>query len=212
MLNSLRHDPEPLLAPRPAGDRRRSSGLRDVRLDGAAGRRRRPWGHLPEGAPVPGRSHWFARVAWAGTARHPRLPRLHPALSVDGPPGAMRRRRHDRGRLGRGDTAAARLPCAVPGRAPPAAPAPRREPLPGPCAGAGRRARALPGTRCQAGCATCWTCRPGARSSPPSSPGPFRTTAALAAVARYSPLLECGAGTGYWAALLARQRSGRAGQ
>jgi hypothetical protein len=200
-LNSQRHDPGPLLA------RGRlvtvdghpicaSCGLAVLPLDAGG------WGHLPEGAPVPGRSHWFARLDWRElrdirdyrdfTRRYPWT--VRPELcggavttEEDWAEG-MRRLRDYHARF----PAARRRRRLHPGQNP-------YLDLAQVLAGGRRLAWAalpagvrnvldLPSRRKELAAVFAWAI--------PDDP-------ALALLARYSPLLECGAGTGYWAALLA---------
>lgn len=162
------------------------------------------WGHLPAGAPVPSRSRWLARPAWQDLRairsyrsfirRYPWT--VRPELcggavtTEDDWAEGMRRLRdyhaqllaaRRRRRLGAGDNHYLSLAQVLAGGQRLAWHA-----VPGGL----RNVLDLPSRRKELAAIFAWAI--------PDDP-------ALAMVARYSPLLECGAGTGYWAALLARR-------
>jgi hypothetical protein len=195
MLYSRRHDPGPLVAvdghPVCA-----SCGSAVLPLDAGG------WGHLPAGAPVPSRSDWLARLDWRElrdirdyrdfTRRYPWT--VRPELcggavttEEDWAEGVRRLRDYH-----------ARFPAAR------------------------RRRRLRPGQNpyldlahvLAGGLRLAWSALPGGLRNVLDLPSRRKELAAvfawaipddpaLAMVARYSPVLECGAGTGYWAALLA---------
>lgn len=159
------------------------------------------WDHLPEGQPFPRRSRWFARVTWAElrglrgyqdfTERYPWT--VRPELcggaitTKDDWQEGMLRLRDYHGQL----TAARRQRALRPGDNPYLD---LVQVLGGARVSGGwavSRGLAhvldLPARRQELAAVFSW-----------AIPGP----AALEAVARHGPLLECGAGTGYWAALL----------
>jgi len=202
MLNSQRHDPGPLL-----------SRGRLVTVDGhpvcaSCGSAVLPvddpdgWRHLPEGAPVPGRSQWLVPLAWEdlrGIGDYREFSRryrwtVRPELCGGGVTTeedwaeGMRRLRDYHAQL----LAAHSRLCLPPGENPyldlarglAGGPDLAWHAVPGGL----RNVLDLPTRRRELAALFAW--------SIPGGP-------ALAAMARYSPLLECGAGTGYWAALLA---------
>jgi hypothetical protein len=200
-LTCQRHDPGPLLA---RGRLVTVDGHPVCRSCGAAVLPLDPggWGHLPEGAPVPSRSRWFARLAWQelrdiGTYRDftQRYPwTVRPELcggavttEEDWAEGVRRLRDYHaqflaarrRRRLHSGENPYLELVQVLAGGQRLAWPA-----LPGGL----RNVLDLPSRRKELAGLFAWAI--------PDDP-------ALALAARYSPLLECGAGTGYWAALLA---------
>jgi hypothetical protein len=161
------------------------------------------WEHLPEGTPVPSRSHWFARLGWRElrdirdyrdfTRRYPWTVRPElcgGAVSTEEDWAEGTRRLRDyhaqllaarrRRRLRSGENLYLDLAQVLAGGQRLAWQA-----LPGGL----RNVLDLPSRRKELAAIFAWAI--------PDDP-------ALAMVARYSPLLECGAGTGYWAALLAR--------
>jgi hypothetical protein len=197
-----RHDPAPLLA------RGRlvtvdghpvcaSCGAMVLPLDAGG------WDHLPEGAPVPGRSSWFTPLDWEElrdirdygdfTRRYPWT--VRPELcggavttEEDWAEGVRRLRDYH-----------AQFPAAL-GR--------RLRPGENPYL---ELARVLAGEQ---RARLAWTELPGGLRNVLDLPSRRKELAAvfawaipddpaLAMAARHSPLLECGAGTGYWAALLA---------
>jgi hypothetical protein len=163
------------------------------------------WEHVPEGSPFPRRSRWFAQVAWAElrgmrsyrdfTQRYPWTVRPElcgGAITTEedwadgtrrlrdyhGQLAAARRRRV----LRPGDNPYLELVQVLGGGRGPAGP--------GGWAVSGGLAHVLdlPARRRELAAIFAW-----------AIPG----SAALSLLGRYGPLLECGAGTGYWAALLA---------
>ena len=202
MHNSQQHDPEPLL-----------SRGRLVTVDGhpvcaSCGSAVLPadaggWRHLPAGAPVPSRSQWIARLEWRelrdiGRYRdfierypwtvRPELCGGFVTTEEDWAEGMTRLREYHaqllaarrRRRLRPGENPYLDLACVLS----------RGRLLAWPALSGGlRNVLDLPSRRKELAAIFAWAI--------PDGP-------ALALVARYSPLLECGAGTGYWAALLAR--------
>jgi hypothetical protein len=160
------------------------------------------WGHLPEGTPIPGRSRWLARPDWRElrdirdyrdfTRRYPWT--VRPELcggavttEEDWAEGVRRLRDYHaqflaarrRRRLHSGQNPYLDLAHVLAGG---------RRLAWSALSGGLRNVLDLPSRRKELAAVFAWAI--------PDDP-------ALAMVARYSPLLECGAGTGYWAALLA---------
>ena len=159
------------------------------------------WAHLPEGQPFPRRSRWFARVSWAelrGMRSHADFIERYPwttrpelcggaiTTSQDWQEGMLRLRDYH-GQL----SAARRKRTLRPGDNPyrdlvqvlGGARGPRGWAVSGGLA----HVLDLPARRKELAAVFSWAI--------PDSP-------ALSLLARHGPLLECGAGTGYWAALL----------
>jgi hypothetical protein len=162
------------------------------------------WAHLPEGQPYPRRSRWFARVTWAelrGMRSHADFIERYPwttrpelcggaiTTKEDWQEGMLRLRDYH-GQL----SAARRKRTLRPGDNPYLD---LVQVLGGARGGNGAASWAVPG-----GLAHVLDLPSRRRELAAIFSWAIPSQAAVSLLARYGPLLECGAGTGYWAALL----------